>query len=559
MNPSVSIITVCFNALSSFKKTIQSVIAQNFNNFEYIVIDGGSNDGTKEFLNDISQNDNRIFFISEHDKGIYDAMNKGIKFSRGDWICFMNAGDCFFSNTTLSQIFNKVKYEFDFIYGDRIVYNQTGEEIYQKAGVISDTTKREVVFHQALLTKGAILRKFPYNLTYKYAADYDYIVKSYINNKKFLYLDFPFCYFERGGVSRQQHVEVNIEASNILAKRVGLDKLKGSDFYYGLISNGISLVFNKISEGLKNNKCSLKIDSEARKISVIGQDPINVGNQINGYLSPILEYFSDNQEIPKNECKEKKLISVVTVVYNDKDGLKKTIDSVKGQNFSDYEYIVIDGGSIDGTLDVLKNESCFIDRYISEKDNGIYDAMNKGVNFASGHYVIFMNSGDAFYDHNTLFDIQNTLKTFEYDIVYGDRLYVSDDKSIYQKSRSIDYAIVRMPYCHQSAFVRRKLLISLPFNTTYRFAADYHQVLQFIELGATFKHQCNFPICRFSAGGASESGLAPHLECVKIQIDHLERMKKNRSDLSKSIYFKSLVNNFDKFSEGYVANDRRNI
>ena len=90
--------------------------------------------------------------------------------------------------------------------------------------------------------------------------------------------------------------------------------------------------------------------------------------------------------------------SVITINYNNREGLNKTIKSVLCQSINDYEYIIIDGGSTDGSVDIINNNANFITYWVSEKDNGIYHAMNKGVAHAHGEYCIFMNSGDIFYN-----------------------------------------------------------------------------------------------------------------------------------------------------------------
>lgn len=553
MNPKVSIITVCLNSLDSLKKTITSVQEQSLRDFEHIVVDGCSGDGTVDYLDFMAKDLKNFYYISEPDKGIYHAMNKGIAISRGKWIIFMNAGDYFFSSNNLIRILENASDDFDFIYGDRVTYDGDGNQIYQKAEKIAGTVKKEVVFHQALLTKGALLRKFPYNLNYKYASDFDYIVKGFLNGRKFLYLNFPFCYFERGGLSRQNHIEVNIEASNIIAKRIGLKELKKSDFYHGLISNGVSLVFNEISNQLKKNKNQILFDNNFRNLKLMQNDK-EVERKLNNFLGPIFPFFGNFIEEANEDSGSKFLVTIVTVVFNDKDGILKTIDSIKSQNYLDFEYVVVDGGSSDGTSEVLEDNSLIIDRYLSERDNGIYDAMNKGVSISSGDYVIFMNAGDTFFDENTLSLISSNLESRDFDVVYGDRIYVDDSQEVYQAARNVDDSLIRMPYCHQSVFVKRELLAAMPFDTTYRFAADYDQVLRFIESSASFKRMENIPVCKFYAGGASESGLEPHLECVKIQIDHIKRTKKNKSEISKSIYFKSLLNNFQKYTSEYIGN-----
>lgn len=119
----ISVITVCYNAENEIEKTIESVIKQTFNDFEYIIIDGSSTDSTLNIVNNYKSSIQQI--ISEPDKGIYDAMNKGIKMANGEWVIMMNAGDQFASNTVLDEIFSSyIPDSIDFIYSDVLVKNR---------------------------------------------------------------------------------------------------------------------------------------------------------------------------------------------------------------------------------------------------------------------------------------------------------------------------------------------------------------------------------------------------------------------------------------------------
>lgn len=106
----VSVITICFNAEKEIGKTVKSVLNQSFDDYEFIIVDGMSNDGTLNVVNDIIKYypNKKVRIISEPDRGIYDAMNKGLKMASGEWVCMMNSGDCFASNNVLKEIFQNL-------------------------------------------------------------------------------------------------------------------------------------------------------------------------------------------------------------------------------------------------------------------------------------------------------------------------------------------------------------------------------------------------------------------------------------------------------------------
>ena len=103
-------------------------------------------------------------------------------------------------------------------------------------------------------------------------------------------------------------------------------------------------------------------------------------------------------------------LSVITINFNNRDGLRKTIESVVKQTYKDFEYIIIDGGSTDGSVDVIKEYADKIDYWVSEPDKGIYNAMNKGIDVAKGEYCIFMNSGDVFFSNDVYNEVYEDLR-----------------------------------------------------------------------------------------------------------------------------------------------------
>ena len=197
--PLISIITVVKNNERYLEQTIKSVINQTYTYIEYIVIDGGSADNTLDIMQKYK---NKIdYWVSESDKGIYDAMNKGIDLATGEWIIFMNAGDKFYENNTVERIFLGENYDVDFIYGDcKIVYNSEFSRI-QQAGEIKNLWKGMLFSHQSLFSKQSVSKKYQFNVNNKIAADFEFLYNCYINKYKFYNIHIPVATVLAGGLS----------------------------------------------------------------------------------------------------------------------------------------------------------------------------------------------------------------------------------------------------------------------------------------------------------------------------------------------------------------------
>ncbi|MFK2176742.1 glycosyltransferase [Bacteroides fragilis] len=142
-------------------------------------------------------------------------------------------------------------------------------------------------------------------------------------------------------------------------------------------------------------------------------------------------------------------VSIITVVYNDVHNISRTVESIIGQSYSNLEYIVIDGDSVDGTKDVVKTYLSSIDVYISEDDNGIYDAMNKGVSLSSGDWILFMNSGDVFYNGDVVSNIFCASIPLASSLIYGDTIFRYDEKDVLTTYNSKNIRkIVFINICH---------------------------------------------------------------------------------------------------------------
>ncbi len=194
-------------------------------------------------------------------------------------------------------------------------------------------------------------------------------------------------------------------------------------------------------------------------------------------------------------------ISIVTVVLNAENTILTTLDSLVSQNFPDLEWIIIDGNSSDGTLELLKKHKKHINHVISEPDNGIYDAMNKGIKHAKGEYIIFLNAGDSFFDKNALTRINFSTKS---DLIVGNLLFM-DSNTIKKSPENLDRCyMLKNTLPHQATFFHRRVFENFGhFDTSYRIAGDYEFFARMVNSGEP--SYCFHPeiIAKFAGGGIS--------------------------------------------------------
>lgn len=164
-------------------------------------------------------------------------------------------------------------------------------------------------------------------------------------------------------------------------------------------------------------------------------------------------------------------VTVVTVSYNAAKDIEKTIKSVLAQSYDNIEYIIIDGGSTDGTVDIIRKYSDRISYWVSEPDNGIYYAMNKAIEVATGDYINFMNAGDVFFDDNVLLESFGR-QHYTDDVLYGATLFHFTGGYKAFIPAPIEGMMRHMPFCHQSSFARTSVMKAHPFDTTFRTVAD---------------------------------------------------------------------------------------
>jgi len=193
--PKISVITISFNSVSTIEETIKSVIGQTYPDIEFIVLDGGSTDGTVDILN--RYRDKIDILRIEPDKGIYDAMNKGINLSSGEWINFMNSNDYFYNEKVIEDVFSRGT-DAGIIYG-YCIDPDTGKSV--KPLCLENFWKRIPVNHQSAFVKADYYKEHPYKLEYTVSYVYDFFYVWYCKGIRFKYIDIPVAVYDMKGIS----------------------------------------------------------------------------------------------------------------------------------------------------------------------------------------------------------------------------------------------------------------------------------------------------------------------------------------------------------------------
>lgn len=235
-NPTLSVITIVYNNVKDIERTMRSVLDQTYTNIEYIVIDGASTDGTLQIIEKYKTK--LAILLSEKDRGIYDAMNKGLALATGDYVLFMNSGDEIYSNETVAQVFDSAP-SGDIYYGETEMFNENWESLGQRrhrAPKHFDWKSFKFgmnISHQAIYVKRSLTA--PYNLNFKYSSDIDWIIKAAKKSSNIVNTNIYVAKYLVGGMSKQKHWESLKERFCIFTN------------YYGLIPNLFNHIFIALS------------------------------------------------------------------------------------------------------------------------------------------------------------------------------------------------------------------------------------------------------------------------------------------------------------------------
>jgi len=225
-------------------------------------------------------------------------------------------------------------------------------------------------------------------------------------------------------------------------------------------------------------------------------------------------------------------VSIITATYNAEKTIESAINSVMNQTYSNIEYIIIDGGSSDKTLQIIDQYKSNISKIISESDQGIYDALNKGIKHATGDVVGFLHADDLFENNNTIALIANEFRSNQFDAVYGDLEYVNHqnpDKIIrYWRSKSYKSTLLREGWMppHPTLFIKKEVYHEIGlFDTSYKISADYEFILRFFSNSKFRSKHLPLVITKMRVGGTSNKSIGNIILKSKEDLRALKRNK----------------------------------
>jgi glycosyltransferase involved in cell wall biosynthesis len=252
--PLVSIVTVCLNSEDHLEQTIQSVINQTYYNIEYIVIDGGSSDKTTDIIR--KYDSSLEYWVSEPDKGIYDAMNKGISHTGGEWVGILNSDDWYNSKAVEWVITSaKENIDIDVFHGDVMNVEEDGT-FTRSAGSHENLLENPALHHPSCFVRKEIYNKWRYDHKFRINADYDFFLRLQKESRTFMYLDVPIAFFRRTGASNKPAFKVVVDRY-IIRKRY--DKRKATWLLFNDIFDYVDDVLYFYSKRIEMASCEHKL------------------------------------------------------------------------------------------------------------------------------------------------------------------------------------------------------------------------------------------------------------------------------------------------------------
>ena len=241
-------------------------------------------------------------------------------------------------------------------------------------------------------------------------------------------------------------------------------------------------------------------------------------------------------------------ISIITISFNANYTIEKTLKSVVSQSYKNIEHIIVDGGSMDNTLDICKAFT-HISKIVSEPDKGVYDAFNKGLNIATGDVIGFLNSDDVFYSENSVQEIVNIFLNNETDIVYGNLDYVNKEGKVIRNwtSKQYENGLVKKAWmpAHPTFYCKKEVYDRLGgYNDSFKIGGDFELCLRFLEVNKIPSFYLNKKLVKMLVGGISNSGLKSKWTIYK---EELRAFKINKINVNPISFFLYKLNKLKQF------------
>ena len=586
--PLITIITVVYNGEEFLEKSILSVLNQIYDNIEYIIIDGGSSDSTLSIIK--KYEDYIDYYISEPDEGIYYAMNKGLTLASGDYIAILNSDDFYYDFAVKSSVDVILSSNADIIAADADIINEYENIIrIQKASKFDDVAflVGSPACHQTMFIEKNIYNKTGYyDTSFKIAADTDLIFKIIDLSPKYELIKYSTVAFTSGGASSNLS-DTNREHAEVMSKRLKGMTIKELDslskfvanwvgeydfsFVYHLIlkhnftDNQKKILYRRVLEEEPKKYVEIFKLKENNEYSTIKNIELNkIKTNSNCVVNKYITYPEKTknrksegglrcQNKYKHALENKPLVTIITTVYNGEAFLERAILSVLNQTYDNIEYIIIDEGQSDSTLSIIKKYENYIDYYVSEPNEGEYDAINKSLSLASGDYITILNNDDFYFTNSIEECVSKVLIDNKIDYIVSGSIKIDDDYIIKEKyipikkteSSIFDYNIATK----EIYFIKSSCYnsIACSYDLTYKLASDYKFKAELI--ASKFKYFISDSPLLFSNGYALDE---------KIKESYLEEvysiaMKNNNmyskddiKDLITTVSENNVINNFEE-------------
>ena len=525
MQPLISIIVPCYNAELYIKGCLYSITVQTYRNIEVLLIDDCGTDGTSCVINNFLKeyNGDITFRIikHKHNEGVSCARNTGIRNAKGEYLYFLDSDDTitpnciesllvpFGKDNTIETVVGNYKIvgplHFDAFDMEERTYNT--EEIIKA----QFTNKLYGMPWNKLIKRDFIIRN---NLFFVEGIIHEDLLWNYCCaislNKLHVVLKPTYYYNVHPGsittsndqLLHQRHMmKVATHLIDFIFNSTSPDKKdvsKNPIVYKHIECLICGLIMDPAAD--KNEKEAKRRYGELRQLpkwglyNVVKMKNVSIADKTK-YIHYLLPQEFGYRYYKKRNLKHHHIqpennhmkLTIITINYNNLDGLKRTIPSITSQTYTGYEFIVVDGGSTDGSKEYIASQAR-IDNWVSEPDKGIYNAMNKAVGLAHGEYCLFMNSGDTFFSAQVL--EQCIDKLGHHDYLCGRSVFIKNDRAtdtfIPPQTLDIEF-LLTSALCHQSQFTRTEILKKIPFNENHRIVSDWEQFFE-----GWFTHECTF-------------------------------------------------------------------